>query len=61
MESSWRTRGGLSDREVAEILGFSVLKVKRMRYNGELRFAKIGKSVRIPPSEVDRLMVEGLG
>ncbi|ETJ36255.1 Molybdate transport system regulatory protein [human gut metagenome] len=41
--------------EVAEMLGLSINPVRRWRSLGRLRVVKVGRSVRVPADEVERL------
>lgn len=48
---------GLTDQEVARILGCGVSTVRRMRYNGQLPTVRIGsRGVRIPRRAVEALL-----
>jgi excisionase family DNA binding protein len=46
--------------EFAETLGITVACVRRWTLERRITFTKIGKLVKIPASEVDRLITEGL-
>jgi excisionase family DNA binding protein len=50
----------LSVPEAAEILGVSVLTIRRLVTSGELRAVRIRKRVLIPRTEVNRATVHGL-
>lgn len=48
---------GLTDQEVARILGCGVSTVRRMRYSGQLPSIRIGsRGVRIPRRAVEALL-----
>jgi len=46
----------LSYPEVARIAGVSLSSIRRMAKRGELRTVTLGRSRRVPRSEVDRLV-----
>jgi excisionase family DNA binding protein len=50
----------LDVEEVAAILGCSVAAVRKWQYQGRLRRVKVGRLVRIPAEDVERLCAEGL-
>jgi excisionase family DNA binding protein len=50
----------LSITEFAEALGVTVACCRRWVLERRITFTKIGRLVRIPASEVDRLVAEGL-
>ena len=48
-------------REVAAITGLSQSKIKQLTLSGRLRTVRIDSAVRVPASELDRLIGEGIG
>jgi excisionase family DNA binding protein len=46
----------LTTQQTADRLGLSQGAVKKMIYRRQITFVKIGRSVRIPENEVDRLI-----
>ncbi len=49
----------VSSQEVAEVLGISVPMVRKLIRKGELLAVHIGRCLRVPSSEVLRLVNEG--
>lgn len=49
----------LSDAETAAHLGVSLNHIRNLRKRGVLRFIRIGRCVRIPRHEIDRLVNGG--
>lgn len=59
MASAEQTYGPwLRQRVVAKIFDVGYETIERWRHNGDIAFTKVGRSVRIPRSEVDRLLRE---
>lgn len=50
------TRLVISREEFSELLGISIGTVDRMRARGELRAVRVGRCIRIPLTEVERLL-----
>ena len=50
----------LTVQQVAELLALSRSTVYNLMERGDLRYAKIGRSRRIPSAEVDRLIRDSL-
>ncbi len=50
----------LSVGEVAQVLGVTVSAVRRWLLESKLIRVKLGRLVRIPESEIDRLIAEGM-
>ena len=51
MEQKW-----LNKNELKEYVGFSIGKIDSMMKNNEIRYSKVGKSVRFDKNEVDNLL-----
>lgn len=50
----------LSVREVANLIGMAEITIRTWCASRYLTYVKLGRSVRIPIAEVDRLVSEGL-
>jgi excisionase family DNA binding protein len=50
----------LTVTEFAQMLGVTVACIRRWLLERRITFSKIGRLIRIPASEVDRLIAEGL-
>jgi excisionase family DNA binding protein len=50
----------LTVTEFAQVLGVTVACIRRWLLERRITFSKIGRLVRIPASEADRLIAEGL-
>ncbi len=50
----------LSVPEFAEVLGVTIACVRRWLLERRITFTKIGRLVRIPASEVERLVADGM-
>ena len=51
---------GHTDPEAARALAVSVHAIRAWRYQGRLRYVKLGSAVRIPASEIRRVLKRGL-
>jgi excisionase family DNA binding protein len=50
----------ISREEFAELVGVHVGTVRRWEANGLIRTVRIGKQVRVPPSEIQRILEHGI-
>jgi excisionase family DNA binding protein len=46
-------------KEAARLLAMSELTVRKLAWNGKIASTHIGRAVRIPASEIDRILKEG--
>lgn len=53
-------RPAYETREVADLLKITDRTVRQYIADGKIRAVRVGKWIRIPADEVDRLMVEGV-
>jgi excisionase family DNA binding protein len=49
----------LTIKECARLLALSELTVRKLAWDGKIKSTRIGKAVRVPASEVDRIIKEG--